>query len=704
MIAWLRRMAIGALLLLALVGVLLVVRSYRLVAELKPGAPPPTAVLLDREGRFYAYAGRGATRYASLAEIPATLRNGLVAAEDKRFYQHPGIDPLAILRALWIDLRAGRVVQGASTLTQQLAKRLFLTPQRTVWRKAQEVVLALMLEQRFSKETILELYLNRVDFGEGAAGVDAAARTYFGVAPSELTVGQSALLAGVVRGPALYSPFRHPEAARERQDYVLERMVEDGYLSAPEASAAREAPLKLASLPTGGERYFVDWVRAELVRRLGTNLVQQGGLTVRTTVDPQVQQAMEGVLGSSQGAVVALDPRTGAVLGMVGGRSYRESQWNRAVLALRQPGSAFKPFVYAAALEQGWQPNWLVDDRPHVFGGYRPANYKDEYWGAVTLKHALVESLNNGSVWLLDQLGVDAGMEMARRLGITHLEPADRHLGLVLGALAQGVSPLELAAAYAPFANGGYRVEPFGILRAEDARGRVWIETEPDPRRVLSPQVASLMTDMMEGVVREGTGTAAQPGRPAAGKTGTTDHLINAWFAGYTPDLLAVVYVGNDDRTPVGGGGGTLAAPIWGRFVSRALANRPPVPFTVPDGVVADVPLDIFTGLRAGDLCSRREAHSLLQGWVPRRYAPCSWGAAQGTGLPASRAAFEAGEVTVASEPGPPDSGWRFPLLLPSPLPLDEERRPSPAPFDLAPEDGFLRRLFPLPAREPDGV
>lgn len=694
MILWLRRITIGLLVALMLVSVLLVVNSYRLVSELDPSAPPQTAVLLDRHGEFFAHAGWGAARHTPLEAIPVELQHALVAAEDKRFYQHPGVDPLAILRALWADIRAGEIVQGASTITQQLARWLYLTPEQTVMRKVQEAVLALMLERRFSKGEILELYLNRVEFGEGTVGIDAAARTYFGVPPAELTLAQSALLAGVLQGPNRLSPFRNPEAARERQGYVLDRMVEDGYLTEEEAVAARRAPLNLASLPTRGERYLVDWLRSELVRQLGATLVQQGGLVVQTTVDPEVQRAMEGALEDHQGAIVALDPATGAVLGMVGGRNYRESQWNRAVLAVRQPGSAFKPFIYAAALEQGWQPNWLVDDRPHRFGDYEPSNYKDEYWGSVTLKHALVESLNNGSVWLLDQIGIDAGLEMARRLGIRHLEDSDRHLGLALGALAEGVSPLELAAAYAPFANGGYRVEPFGIVRAEDARGRVWIEADPQPRRVITAQVAYLMTDMMMGVVETGTGTAARIGRPVAGKTGTTDGLINAWFVGYTPDLLAAVYVGNDDRSSIGGGGGTLAAPIWGRFASRALASRPPRAFTPPPDVVTQVAIDLFTGLRAGDLCDRRADHSLLQGQVPRRYAPCSWGNPHGIGLPTGRAAFEAGEIHVASEPGPPQSSSPFPLLLPEPEPLPGPEGNQPDGLDA--EDGFLRWLLPL--------
>lgn len=665
MIRWFRRIGLGVLILLLLVLVLVVVNSYRLVAGLDPDAPPQAAVLLDREGQFFAYAGWGAVRRVSLDEVPLHLQQAVVAAEDKRFYQHRGVDLIAIGRAIWANLRAGSIVQGASTITQQLARTLFLTTEQTLSRKVQEMVLALFLEQRFSKEEILEMYLNRYEFGEGAVGVDAASRTYFGRPPEQLHLGQSALLAGILQGPYLYSPFRNLDGALARQAYVLDRMVEDGYVTREEAAAAREAPLQLAQRPSGGERYVTDWIRSELVRRLGSNLVRYGGLVVQTTIDPQVQAAMEGILGEHQGAIVALDPQTGGVLGLVGGRSYRESQWNRATLAVRQPGSALKPIIYAAALEQGWQPNWLVDDRPHRFGEYAPENYKDEYWGPVTLRQALVDSLNNGSVWLLSQIGVEAGIEMARRLGLSRIGDADRHLGLVLGALAEGVTPLELAAAYAVFANGGYRVEPHGIIRVQDAQGRVWIEEEPDPRLVLSPQIAYLITDMLRGVVETGTGTAAWPGRPAAGKTGTSDDLVNAWFVGYTPELVAAVYLGNDDGSPIAGGGGTLAAPLWGRFITRALAHRPVQAFTPPPGVVPDVLIDPFTGLRASERCPRAQPHALLRSQVPSRYAPCTWGAPQGEGLPASRAAFERGEVTVAAEPGRPRSGSLFPLLLP---------------------------------------
>lgn len=690
MIRWIRRVAFGLVILALVVLLLVVVNSYRLVAALDPDAPPQTAILLDREGRFFAYAGWGAARHVPLEELPLHLQHAVVAAEDKRFYEHWGVDLIAIARAVWANLRARSIVQGASTITQQLARTLFLTTEQTLSRKVQEAILAVFLEQRFSKDEILQMYLNRYEFGEGAVGIDAAARVYFGVAPSELSLAQSALLAGILQGPNLYSPFRNLEGALQRQAYVLDRMVEDGYITAQEASAARAAPLALASVPAHGHRYFADWIRSELVRQLGANLVRHGGLVVQTTVDPDIQAAMEGVLGEHQGAIVALDPATGAVLGMVGGRSYRESQWNRATSAVRQPGSAFKPFVYAAALEQGWQPNWLVDDRPHQFGDYAPGNYKDEYWGPVTMRHALVESLNNGSVWLLSQIGVDAGLEMAERLGITRLSEADRHLGLALGALSRGVTPLELAAAYAPFANGGYRVEPYGIIRVQDAQGRVWIEHRPDPRLVLSPQIAYLITDMLMGVVEHGTGTAAWPGRPAAGKTGTSDDMVSAWFVGYTPDLVAAVYLGNDDGTPIGGGGGTLAAPIWGRFVTKALASRPVRSFSPPAGVVTGVPIDLFTGLRAGDLCTRAQPHALLQGQVPSRYAPCSWGAAEGAGLPASREAFERGEVSVAAEPGRPPAGSLFPLMVP-----ESETGEQPGPGPREPITDWLRRLVP---------
>lgn len=601
------------------------VRGARLIAQFDADKPLSGAVLLDVHGEVIATLGRRAENYVPFEEIPWHVANAVVAIEDARFWQHPGVDVIGIGRAVWVNLQEGRRAQGASTITQQLARHLFLTPEKTFARKIQEAVYAVLLELRYTKSEILGMYLNQVYFGEGAYGIENAARTYFGKSATRLTLSEGALLAGLLRAPSHYSPFQNPEAAKERRNVVLARMAELELIDAAERERASREELVLAERRSGEAPYFVDYVRSWLLERFDTATLFGENLRVRTTLDLRLQRIAEEALGPYQGAIVVLDTATGAIRAMVGGRDYRESQFNRAVSAVRQPGSAFKPFVFAAALERGWQMNDLVEDVPQTYGDYAPRNFREEYWGRVTLKHAIVHSLNNGAVWLLREIGVSAALEMARRLGITTLTAADRHLGIALGGLTRGVTPLEMAAAYLPFATGGIAHPPHAVLEARDEAGRVYYRHRPAPRRVLSEEVAYFITEMLQDAVRRGTGSAADIGRPQAGKTGTADDQRNAWFVGYTPELVASVYIGNDDGSSLPGGGGTLAAPVWGRMMTRALEGVPPSSFGAPEYVVTGVTIDVFTGLLANENCPYREVDSFVIGRVPVTYSPCAW-------------------------------------------------------------------------------
>ena len=571
-------------------------------------------------------AGAPGGAYVPLARMPPALVEAVIATEDRRFFQHRGVDPIGVARALWVDLRARAILEGGSTITQQLARTLFLDQRRTWWRKVDEAFLAAMLELRFGKARILELYLNRVYFGEGATGIAAAATTYFGKPPERLTLGESALLAGLIQSPSTLSPYRDLEAALARRQAVLQRMVAMGYISPRRAREAAAEPVRLAGLRGGPAPWYVDWVASQLRARFGLWALR-GGLRVHTGLDLRMQRAAVRALGSRQGAIVAIDPRTGDVRAMVGGRDYLESQFNRAVAARRQPGSAFKPFVYAAALEAGWPVSALVQDVPQRFGDYQPRNFGGRYWGPVTMKQALVMSLNAGTVWLASRVGIDRALAVARALGISTLTPADRHLAAALGGLRLGVTPLEMAQAYAAFASGGVFRPARSYVRVVDGDGFVWYQAPPPQgQRVLRPEVAYLITDMLRDAVERGTGQRARLGRPAAGKTGTADGLTSAWFVGYTPQLAAAVYVGDDGNRPVGGTGGEVAAPIWRAFMEAALADEPPLDFPVPDAVVTGVAVDIFTGRQAPQGCPWTELDAFVVGTEPAPEAACGPG------------------------------------------------------------------------------
>jgi penicillin-binding protein 1A len=520
----------------------------------------PSLALEDRDGHLIATYGDVVGDALHLSDLPPFLPAAAVAIEDRRFYEHHGLDLIGIARAALVDLRARRLAQGGSTITQQVAKNLFLSNTRTFRRKAQEILLTLWLEHSFSKQEILEIWLNRVYLGSGAWGVDAAAKLYFGVSARHVALWQAAVLAGLPRAPSRFSPRADPRAAAARAREVLAAMVETGAIT-PEQAREAEAQIAFPPRPALGG-WFADWVSVQAERSIepGEDAV------VVTTLDTRLQSVVEARLaflldgagardGVGQGAVVVLDAATGAVRAMVGGRDYRASPYNRAVVARRQPGSAFKPFVWLAALEQGARPDDTVLDAPITVGAWSPRNFDGRFRGPITLEDALADSINTASVRLLIQAGgARAVAAVAHRLGIADVLPEDP--SLALGTTEVGL--LELAGAYAPFFNGGFRVAPSGILSIARS-GHAVDAPNPSSVRVVDPELATMMARMMGAVVSRGSGRAAAlPGRVVAGKTGTTQDSRDAWFVGATAGKIIAVWLGNDDDTPmknVSGGG-----------------------------------------------------------------------------------------------------------------------------------------------------
>jgi len=547
----------------------------------------PSVTILAEDGSLLASFGDLFGQPLTLKEMSALLPKAVIATEDRRFYRHFGIDPIGLLRAAVTDLRARQIVQGGSTITQQLAKILFLTPERNLARKIRETLLALWLEHRFTKDQILEIYLNRVYLGAGAYGVDAAAHRYFGKSAAKLNLFESAVIAGLLKAPTRFSPARDRAAAAGRAAQVLTNMVEAGLISATEAAAAQREGAALAVVGRPGSRYFADWVADQIRDFAGT---ADRDLTVRTTLDPRLQSAAEAAIGDilvrygakdavSQGALVALAP-DGAVRAMVGGRDYGHSQFNRATQAQRQPGSAFKPFVYLAGLEAGLRPSDRLVDAPIRIGNWQPHNYLNRYQGEMSLAEGLAQSVNTIAVQVAERAGIPRVIAAANRLGIT--SELARDASIALGT--NEVNLLELVSAYAPFANGGMGVLAYGISEIKDSGGKIlYRRTGSGPGPVVAPELAGMMSDMLTGVIAHGTGKAAALPRPAAGKTGTTQDYRDAWFIGYTSDLLAGVWFGNDDDTAMNKvTGGSLPAATWRAFMLAATKGLPAKPLAVP--------------------------------------------------------------------------------------------------------------------------
>lgn len=686
---------------------------------------------------------------APLADIPQALIQAVIAVEDARFFEHPGLDVIGILRAVWTNLRRGGKVEGASTITQQLARSLFLSPERTYGRKFRELILAYKIELILNKEQILEMYLNQIYFGLGAYGVGAAAQTYFGKDLADLSLAESAFLAGLPKSPNHYSPFKNPERAKKRQEHVLGRMEEAGFITETER---QEASAQLLSFrhPVAEQiaPHFIEYVRQQLMAKYGETMVYKGGIEVFTTLNVDMQKAAEqavlkglreldkrqgwrGPIGTQdpalvaektptapaqplkegdilpgvvtkvakdhvlvragttvgrlsfddmawarrrlrgrdpikdvtelptvkklmkpgdvievavkkmerdsvqfqlaqtpivEGGLVAMDPRTGAIRAMVGGYDFARSEYNRAVLAHRQPGSAFKPIIYATALNEGLSPATVVLDAPVVYEQedtekiWKPENYEKRFYGRISLREALIHSRNLATVRLLDRIGVRTAVDFANTIGIT--SPLNSDLSLALGS--SSVSLVELTSAYGVFANQGIRLEPYAISTVQDASGQTLEQHLFEPRQVVSKETAYLITNMLEDVIQKGTGQRAKSiERPVAGKTGTTNDYTDAWFIGYTPNLVVGVWVGFDDLRSLGEteSGAHAALPIWIEFMTKALEQLPVVPFEIPDEILF-VRVDPETGLLASDQSDQGTVEIFTKGTEPTEPAP----------------------------------------------------------------------------------
>src|SRR5215471_1921340 len=708
---WLRWLLRFPVVILALGGLLVAASAFWVLTIFPRSLPSVTAVesfdpsvgtkIFDDNDELITELHVERRIFVSLQQIPKQLQDAVIATEDARYYSHHGVDPTGIARAIYQNFRHHRIVEGGSTITQQLAKVLFLTPDKSLERKLKEAVLAVLLERRYSKDRILELYLNQIYFGHGAFGVEAAARTFFGKSVGELTLAESALLAGLPKAPSTYSPFEHPEAAKRRRTTVLARMVETGMLKPDQAKRAGQASLVLVPPErrrTTGQ-YFLEYVQQLLEQEYGAEMVFKGGLHVYTTLSPSTQlkaehslreglravavrratpskggkqsalpAVPEGPVERPEGALLSLDPQTGHIKAMVGGYDFFKSEFNRAVQARRQPGSAFKPFVYIAAIESGLTPASLVEDSPIEYPPtgknskpWKPDNYDRKFRGPITYQQALEESINVPAVRIQEQVGIRRTVDVVRRLGVE--SPLGQNLSIALGT--SDLTLLELTSAYGALANQGMWIQPTAIRYVLDAQHKLLEENAPQGKQVLSPEIAFVATQMMEGTIERGTGAAAKTlGRPAAAKTGPTNDYSNAWFIGYTPRLATGVWVGYDRPKSLGRDetGSRVAVPIWTSFMSEALAGTSVMDFQVPERVVV-VPVDLF----AGGNCLRPVMMAFVAGTEPRitcgpaKYAPPTPVAPVPTPV-----RTEPAEAAPAPNPSPPISPPSSQPTLPS--------------------------------------
>ncbi|MFP3999367.1 MAG: penicillin-binding protein 1A [Desulfobacterales bacterium] len=559
----------------------------------------------------------------NLEQIPDRLIDALLTTEDRQFYKHSGLDLKGILRAVINDIKTWSFAEGASTITQQLAKTLFLTPEKSLERKFKEAVLALQMERRYTKDEILEMYLNQVYFGSGAYGVQTAARTYFSKPVSELDLAECALIAGLPKSPSTYSPLINPELAVQRRDIVLAQMLDTGKIDEQAYEKALDVQYTAPEKAPGGKvkaPYFIDFVKRRIEDAIGSDMLYKGGVRVYTSLSWQLQQAAQHAVKQGlsqiearteksglsesppQGALVAIEVQTGRILAMVGGRNISESVYNRATTARRQPGSAFKPIIYACAVENGFDQDSMLLDAPVAFSGaaggrqWRPENFSGDYKGEITLRKALTDSRNIPSVRLLGKIGPSAAIDFSRRMGIS--SPMSPDLSLALGSFETTL--LELTAAYSVFANRGQFIKPHAALEVLGPDGRVIIKSRPKKQIAMSRTGAAIMTDILKGVINEGTGRGARSiGYEIAGKTGTTNKYKDALFVGFSPDITAGVWVGRDDNSPLGPyeTGARAALPVWKTFMRKTLADRPLKYFDFPEEL-EQVRMDPYTGKR----------------------------------------------------------------------------------------------------------
>ncbi len=704
------------------------------VGKLSAITPAVRSTVYDVKGREIAAFFKENREVVPLKAIPKSLVDATLSTEDRHFYSHWGVDLGGITRAALTNLLKLKTKQGGSTITQQLARNLFLTHERTLDRKFKELVIALRIEKMYSKQEILEMYFNQIYYGHGAYGVQAAARTFFNKDIRQLTLTESALLAGLPQNPSGHSPYRNPVSAKNRRSIVLRNMLDTKTISPNQYAAALRTPLGVVERPqtAGLAPYFVEMVRLYLDDKYGSNLVYEGGLRIYTSLDLDLQREAERALeqhlaglegrykyrhtranwalpvsaasaatgkpaaGSPQtpylqGAFIALDVKTGYVRALVGGRDFKASAFNRAVQAKRQPGSSFKPIIYAAAIDNGFQPTDVIEDAPISLpggangGAWTPGNYDGKYSGAVTLRYALQRSINIPAIKLLRKLGVSLVASYARRLGIkSTIQP---NLSMALGT--SEVNLLELVSAYAVLANEGIRNEPAWVLKVEDKSGAVLESLQPRPVDVLAAETAGVMTSMMQSVMDHGTGYPARAAgfvMPAAGKTGTTDDYTDAWFVGYTPSLVAGVWVGFDVKKKMGKGvtGAVGALPVWTRFMLAATRGRPVEQFNVPgQGEVREICTE--TGLLATDACPTVTAEVFPPGTEPTEYCNVHVGLPRSPGQP---------EVPYDSEAPPEESGDTV-------VPDDQHDEADPSASGRGALEGMPSAPRPAPEKKP---
>jgi penicillin-binding protein 1A len=611
--------------------------------------PSETSMVFDQDGEIIDELHGEQNRIpVPLEKIPNNLINAFIAIEDQYFYSHKGVNIRSIIGSLVTNIMHGKTKRGASTITQQLVKTAFLSPEQTWKRKAQEAWLAVQLERHYTKDEIMEFYLNQIYFGHSAYGVESAADTYFGKSVSELDLAESAMLAGVTKGPEYYSPYLNFDRAKERQEIILNTMAELGFVSKEEAENAKKQEIKLVGIKNVAADYkapyFTDFVIRELAaqfqKELGLsedeayNKIYTGGLKIYTTVDINIQEATEKTLADPnnypyskeddneiiqpQAAAVVVDPRTGHIKALVGGREHqRKLGFNRASQAFRQPGSTFKPImVYTAAIDMGYTAGTVIDNSPVSYpsgsgGVWSPKNYTNDFKGLTTIRKAVADSVNVVAVKVFNAIGVDRGIEYAQKLGIKNLvltgNKNDRQLSAALGGITKGVTPLELVSAFGTLANEGIHVEPIAILKVVDKNGRTVLENKPEQWSAISKQVSFIVTDMLRSVVTEGTGTRlADFPFPVAGKTGTTSDDKDVWWVAYTPHLAGVVWMGHDDPSTMRNvAGGYQPALMWKQIMAVAHKDLPKAQFVKPDGIVGPIEICIDSGNLPTELCAR---------------------------------------------------------------------------------------------------
>jgi len=710
----------GGYLVVLLVQVSKMLPSSEQIVNLKPYVGTR---ILSQDGVVLATLTNERRELAKMSEFPKQLADAVVAIEDSQFYQHRGISPRAVFRAVWVNLREGRYAQGGSTITMQLARNAFLTQKKTFHRKLQEALLALQMEQHLTKEQILETYLNEVYFGSGAYGAKTAARVYFDKPLNKLTLAECALLAGIIRRPSAYSPHENPELALRRRDRVLERMRALGFIDEQQYEQAKREPIRVVPLRRQGIRfkapYFVFHVLKQLMEDYGADQIYKAGLTVETTLNWQMQQAAEQALreglakygrgSATQGAIIAIDPHTGFIRAMVGGVDFSKSQYNATTQGRRQPGSAFKPVVYCAAIDKGaLTPDSRILDAPVSYPSYprayRPQNSDGRYHGWVTVRQAIAYSINIPAVKTIAMVGPQTVIEYARKLGIE--SPLEPNLSLALGSSA--VRPIEMAVAYGVFATGGNRCEPVAIVRVRDSEGNIIQENAPAiTYGVISETTAKTMDELLKGPVRTPGGTAYRVLHDfpeARGKTGTTDEGRDAWFVGYTPELVTAVWVAREVVDPVKGQkvylpmprifGGTVCAPIWKEFMSKAVPLqkewlRKLEPGDVPEKPQQPENLDTITltlcdesGMIATPACPRTHRFTFRRGEEPTQQ--CTIHSSQQP-QPISPSTPESTTSPPSGEEPPSTTAPQSPELVPPPATSTPGNLPGSEPAVLQP-------------------